>query len=481
MGIDQLIGHMGKVLVVDDEVSNLTLIKNYLKQQNQYDVETFTDGEEAWESLKNNSYNFVIMGWRLKGLTGIAFLNRVRRMPATSMIPVIVSSGMINRNDFRLLGEFPNTKLLEVPFSRVQFERTVEFVLKEKLWYQANADNVRSIIETVRGKTGDLEVQIQKMLKSAPNPGPLALLAVKSLTAIGNDESAKKIVDEILAKTPNNVAALNELAKIHCRKKNYALAYDALSLAKDLSPQNMQRICLLGEVSLSLRDPFGAKRYFSEALEIDKNDPIGTAGITLSTNMLDFPANCNGVALTASFASLLNTIGIAFVRSGKFEKGVEQYLSAMMFVRENQDVAKISFNLGLCYMRWDKKAKALPWFEKSLRFSGGKFNKSENYILSLKNKLNLNGGKSPTNLPLVVSPVKVSISYNATEAAIKKALSSEPTAVGKKTITFADDDLEERVGNIVGGMLSQEAVEEVLNTSIDDIENMDIEQLEEIA
>jgi CheY-like chemotaxis protein len=481
MAIDQLIGHMGKVLVVDDEVSNLTLIKNYLKQQNQFDVDTFSDGDEAWEGIRKQTYNFVVMGWRLKGLTGIALLNRIRSLPATSMLPVVVSSGMINRNDFRILGEFPNTKLLEAPFTRIQFERTLESILKEKIWYQTNAEVVRSIVESARGKQQNLEEQIEKVLKNAPNPAPLALLAVRALVGNGHDDTAKKILDEILSRTPNNVGALNELAKIHCRSKNYASAFDALTLAKDLSPQNMQRICLLGEVSLSLRDPFGAKKYFNEALEIDKQDEIAAAGVTISSNMLEFPAYCNGVALTASFASLLNTIGIAFVRKGKFEKGIEQYLSAMMFVRESLEIAKISFNLGLCYMRWGKRAKALPWFEKSHRFYGGKFNKSENYILALKNILNVKD-KLPTNTEFSIEPVKVVLSYSATEAALKKAMNSEAKVpfVPKK-ITFADDDLEERVGNIVGGMLSQEAVEEVLNASIDDIEKMDIEQLDEVS
>lgn len=478
MGIEQLIGHMGKVLVVDDEVSNLTLIKNYLKQQNQFDVETFTDGEEAWESLKTQNYNFVIMGWRLKGVTGIAFLNRIRRFPATAMLPVVVSSGMINRNDFRILGEFPNTKLLEAPFTRIQFERTLESIIKEKLWYQANTETVRSIIDKSRGKHGDLDMQIQKLLKNAPNPGPIALLAVRSLVANGHADAAKKVLDELLSKNPSNAAALNELAKIHCRKKNYSAAYDALSAAKDLSPQNMQRICLLGEVSLSLRDPFGAKRYFNEALEIDKNDLVAAAGVTLSSNMLDFPANSHGVALTASFASLLNTIGIAFVRHGKFEKGVEQYLSAMMFVREDLDIAKITFNLGLCYMRWGKRAKALPWFEKSNRFSGGKFTKSDNYILSLKDQLNLKEKQSTTRT--ATAPLNVSITYSATESALQKALAPVRSS-GPKQISFDDDNLEERVGNIVGGMLSQDSVEGVLNTSIDEIESMDIEMLDEIA
>jgi two-component system chemotaxis response regulator CheY len=479
MSIDQIIGHMGKVLVVDDEVSNLASIKNYLKQQNQFDVETFTDGEEAWARLKTQKYNFVIMGWRLKGITGIAFLNRIRRFSGTSMLPVIVSSGMINRNDFRILGEFPNTKLLEAPFSRIQFERTIEGVLKEKLWYQANSEMVRSIIETSRGKRGAAESQIQKMLKSAPNPVPLALLAVRSLISNGQDDAAKEILDDILAKNPNNAVALNELAKIHCRKRNYSRAYDALSLAKDLSPQNMQRICLLGEVSLSLRDPFGAKKYFNEALEIDKHDIVAEAGVTLSKNMLDFPSHSDGVALTASFASLLNTIGIAFVHMGKFEKGVEQYLSAMMFVRESIDIAKIMFNLGLCYMRWGKRAKALPWFEKSSRFAGGKFFKSDNYILSLKNQLNLGGDKQENFAS--VWPTDVSISYSATDAALKKALTPEPASTGRKIITFDDDNLEERVGNIVGDMLSQDAIKEVLSTSVDEIEKMDIEMLDEIA
>lgn len=500
MSIDQVIGHIGKVLVVDDEQSNLTLVKNYLKQQNQYDVHTFRQGEEAWDSLKSATYSFVIMGWRLRDVSGIAFLNRLRRMPNTVSVPVLVTSGMIDRNDFRLLAEFPCTRLLESPFTRGQFEKSIEVLLREKIWYASNEVTIRSLIESARGDRKNLEIQVRKILDSSPNPAPLAIIAARSMGMAGHYDDAKKVLSAVLLKNSANISALNELAKIHCRQREYGKALDLMRYASDLSPYNMQRICMLGEVSLSLRDPEGARKHFNEALEIDRKDEVASAGLAITNNMLEFPANAGGVALTASFASLLNTIGISFVRNGNYDKGVEQYQSALMFLRDDLDVAKVAFNLGLCFMRWGKRPEALPWFEKSNHYAGNQLSKSGNYVLALKNelkqKLSDNQGK-PSNRVAPWPPVR-SVPANAgvqgfsfvEQAAkraaeiaaeeLKKSAAEKNTASAPVPIDY-DEDLEERLGPSNGAPISNEAVEQLLNASLDEIENMSLDELDEIA
>lgn len=495
MSIDQLIGHIGKVLVVDDEQSNLTLVKNYLKQQNQYDVHTFREGEAAWHSLKSSTYTFVIMGWRIKDVSGIAFLNRLRRLPDTASLPVLVTSGMIDRNDFRLLGEFPCTKLLESPFTRGQFEKSIEILLREKLWYTSNEGTIQSLIESARGDGKNLEAQVKKILDSSPNPAPLAIVAARSMCIAGHYSEAKKVLSAVLLKNQSNISALNELAKIHCRQREYSKALDLMRHASDISPHNMQRICMLGEVSLSLRDPEGARKYFNEALEIDRIDEVATAGLALTKNLLEFPANAGGVALTASFASLLNTIGISFVRNGNYDKGIEQYQSAMMFIRDDIDIAKVAFNLGLCYMRWGKRSEALPWFEKSNHYAGNLLKKSGNYVLTLKNELNQKlkdtvsipkKGPVPYREPKGYSFVEAAAARAAADEAARKQAEQKNKSGSKKSkvppVRFDDDEnLEEHLGPVKGGTISSESVEQLLNASLDEIENMSLEDLDEIA
>jgi CheY-like chemotaxis protein len=480
MNIENLIGHLGKVLIVDQQQSDMTLAKNYLKQQNQFDVETFTDGEEAWKRLTSRSFDFVIMGWRLQGMSGVAFLNRIRRNPETSMLPVLVTSGMVDRNDFRLLEEFPCTRLLESPFTRMQFERALANLIREKLWYRSNQEVLTNLLSQKKQNPATIEAGVKKVLAAAPNPAPLVVMAARTAMSVNDIALARKILGALLQKDPMNLPAISEMAKIHCHDREYLPALDLLRNAMNVSPENMQRICLIGQVSLSLHDPDGARRHFQKALEIDGEDRQARAGLTISENMTNFPAAATGTGMTESFASLLNTIGIALIRNGSFAKGIEQYQAALMFLQDNLDIAKVSFNLGLGFLRWKKPGEALQWFEQSMRHSGGQFGKSGNYVrmlnASLTKKSEARSRRSARQKP-VQSGNK--ITYSATDIAIQNSRLTpvEPAA----PVVFKDDDLEERISPQKVSSIISVSAEQMLKNSLSEIEGMEDVDLEEIA
>lgn len=481
MNIENLIGHLGKVLIVDQQQSNLTLAKNYLRQQNQFDVETFTDGEDAWKRLASRSFDFVIMGWRLQGMSGVAFLNRLRRHPEMGFLPVLVTSGMVNRNDFRLLEEFPCTRLLESPFTRMQFERALGHLIKEKLWYRSNQETLNGLLRQTHKDSAGIEDKVKTILAAAPNPAPLAVLAARLALSVNDTRLARKILSAVLQKDANCLPAINEMAKIMCHEREYLPALDLLRNAMNMSPENMQRICLLGQVSLSLQDPEGGRRWFNRALEIDSGDHQARAGLTISENMLNFPSAAAGSGLTDSFASLLNTIGIALVRNGNFAKGVEQYQAALMFLQDNLDIAKVTFNLGLGFLRWKKPAEALPWFEQSMRHAGGRFGKGGNYVrllnATLSKKSEARNKRMAKRKP--VKPAR-STTFSATDAVIRNAGLTPVQPVIDPNL-FANEDLEERIAPQKVSSIISITAEQMLKNSLDEIENMENVDLEEIA
>src|SRR5690606_35875452 len=69
---------------------------------------------------------------------------------------------------------------------------------------------------------------------------------------------------------PNNVTVLTQLAKIYHQTERSEKAYEILKNAKALSPQNIERLCLLGEMGLSLRQPEEARSFFRDALALDR-------------------------------------------------------------------------------------------------------------------------------------------------------------------------------------------------------------------
>ena len=58
-----------------------------------------------------------------------------------------------------------------------------------------------------------------------------------------------------------------------------------------------------------------------------------------------------------------NELGIHLVAAKSFEKAVECYELAQEFVDSPKIKAQLFFNLGLCYMKWEKKDLAATCFD----------------------------------------------------------------------------------------------------------------------
>ncbi len=82
-----------RVLIVDDESLNLLIIENYLEQEN-LELELFSDPLAAWERLHQNvaDFDLVILDRMMPGLDGMEFLRRMKREVRFAEIPVIMQT-----------------------------------------------------------------------------------------------------------------------------------------------------------------------------------------------------------------------------------------------------------------------------------------------------------------------------------------------------------------------------------------------------
>ena len=63
-----------KILVVDDDVDNGLLLKDYL-QMSGFDVDVYFSSEEASENFKSGQYNLAILDVLMDGIGGIVYLD----------------------------------------------------------------------------------------------------------------------------------------------------------------------------------------------------------------------------------------------------------------------------------------------------------------------------------------------------------------------------------------------------------------------
>ena len=270
----------------------------------------------------------------------------------------------------------------------MKFIDTVENLLEEMNWAYKNLSIISSLSELMQDDPAKALSTVNKLIKKAPNPLPLGLIAARRFSAVGLLAEAEKLLTKLSEIDETSVVVMNEMAKIYLRKKRYKNASDMLRRAHKNSPMNMQRICLMGEAELNLRDPEAAREYFKTALEIDSENAIAQSGVIVSKNMSDMLTSPEPLELSLSFASVLNSIGIGMVRKGEFKEGIQQYHSAMPFLHTNVDSARLAFNLGLGYLRWGKPGSALPWFEKSEKIGGIDFKRSQGFVKKLKDSKN---------------------------------------------------------------------------------------------
>ena len=79
---------MGKVLIIEDEVSIAELERDYLEISG-FEVDISTDGKEGLDKALSEDYDLVLLDLMLPGLDGYEICRRIR---ATKEIPIVMVS-----------------------------------------------------------------------------------------------------------------------------------------------------------------------------------------------------------------------------------------------------------------------------------------------------------------------------------------------------------------------------------------------------
>ncbi len=385
-------------IIVDDDMAICKAIQRQLGEMDVKSISVFQTGTEAWNALKseeNKGVSIFILDWKLPDLSGLTLFNRIRHDSQFQNLPILVISGYLQRDDFRLLEEFPFTEYLSKPFVSVQFLQKVVNLRSEYEWFEKKEKVLLEVFQSLLSDGKKALEAAWTLISTAPKPVPLTLSAARLLMSKKHYKEAEMLLRALLKRDPNCLVALNELAKIFLQEKRHVEAKRALLRAYKLSPQNLERLCLLGNASLNLMEVNEARQYFQKATSIDGENDVAIAGNVLVKSVEEFGNQNSGGAIPMSFASMLNSIGISLVKTGQFDKGIEFYRSALLYVAEGDSKAKLAFNLGLGYLRWDNPTTALEWFQKSNEFSDGNYEKAQKHADRINLRLKIKSIEAP--------------------------------------------------------------------------------------
>ena len=138
-----------KILLAEDEKITRKSLTDILIAEN-YEVSSFGDGDEAFESLKNSEYDVIITDLRLPGMTGIEILRNAKEINPKVIVIIITAYASVETAIEAL--KFGAYDYLLKPFSPEQLLSTLKHIEQLKFVLSEN-ENLKSRLALLEDKT----------------------------------------------------------------------------------------------------------------------------------------------------------------------------------------------------------------------------------------------------------------------------------------------------------------------------------------
>ncbi|WKZ18237.1 MAG: response regulator [Candidatus Jettenia sp. CY-1] len=106
-----------KILIIEDENEFFFFYTMMLEGTN-YTIMRALDGKQAFEKIKEDKPDLIILDLLLDQMTGDTFLKQLKSNPIGAAIPVIIASSFSPRSYKTIFEIDPNLTFLEKPFTQ---------------------------------------------------------------------------------------------------------------------------------------------------------------------------------------------------------------------------------------------------------------------------------------------------------------------------------------------------------------------------
>ncbi|WP_406671432.1 methanogen output domain 1-containing protein [Methanolobus sp. ZRKC4] len=119
-----------KILIVDDEIMNIELLKAYLEEE--YAVISATNGNEALKLVGEDEPDIILLDVMMPDMNGYQVCEHLKQNPETQFIPVIMVTALSGRNDWISGIEAGADEFLTKPVNKLELLTRISSLLKLK-------------------------------------------------------------------------------------------------------------------------------------------------------------------------------------------------------------------------------------------------------------------------------------------------------------------------------------------------------------
>ncbi|MEY4631937.1 MAG: hypothetical protein RIQ81_2057 [Pseudomonadota bacterium] len=342
-------------VIVDSDTSSRQHVKNAMTQLGLSQFHEFEDGEAAWNHIKANKTNtLLVTEWKLRKLSGMALVQRMAQA-GIQEIPVLVCSAQLGAQDKGLLEELGTAVVIPKPLTLDHLVEGIRSAVREENMPSA----YKGAIRKVRGLMRQGQVKQAKKLWTTSLTTMLIPTVYQKATeaeiklAEAKLEDAYAACHQALTLGARGAYFYNLMGKVLSALGDYDRASKWLEKANAEVPLNVERLAEMAAVEMNRGDLEKASEIMDKASAVDTgNEKVMEAKAMLAIEKGDQDAASDVLKQLNDMMNVvahLNNRAVTMAWKGDPNKGVELYRQALQAAPTSGTAGQKSFSPSVTY------------------------------------------------------------------------------------------------------------------------------------
>lgn len=149
-----------RLLIVDDQPSNVLLLGEILRDAGYTCIETTTNPAEVLALYQKNRYDLILLDLLMPGMDGFQVMEQLRQVTDDGYLPVLAITAQPNHKQRAL--EAGARDFITKPFTLDELRSRVHNLLEVRLLYEKLRQQNQGLEQTIKGYTVELKKKRKK-------------------------------------------------------------------------------------------------------------------------------------------------------------------------------------------------------------------------------------------------------------------------------------------------------------------------------
>ena len=366
-----------RVVVVDNDPHYLSLVSNVLGRMGVSTIDLAADSKKAEEIFTTKKEpDLIITEWSFKeGLSGYNLLQRLRCRGMVK-VPVVVLSDPLPKQYAQVFRDLSIFQVIVKPAT----EKQVLLILAWTMTQLVRPTEPKTLERRIISKLYDKEYSDAFLLKKRLNEHPASIPArckyidgYFSFAKLDYKNAIKHLHDSSVTSSEDNLDVIGLLGFVYQREGDYPKALLHLEKALKLSPDSVERCCMVADLYLATGEKKLAEKHLQKVKSLDKENPRYIQSLAKRAVFLDRKKDAERLlaklqSQTAVFG-FINNLAVRAVASKDFKAAIKYYYLCLSYMKPDSRrvFAILNYNLGLALVRDHRSSESIIYLKRAIK------------------------------------------------------------------------------------------------------------------